>query len=131
MELILVRGPSGSGKTTFAEELGGTHIETDEYWLRPDGEYDFNYKLLKQAHEWCREEVAIAMYDGEVDVIVSNTFTQFWEMKPYLELAKKFDYEVVVYRMTKQYGNTHGVPEDVVRKQTERMEDYEGEILAW
>ena len=129
MELILVRGPSGSGKSTYAKTLTGTHIETDDYWLRPDGEYDFNYKLLKQAHAWCREEVEYAM-EFQVNVIVANTFTQLWEMQPYLDMAEENGYEVKVYRMTNQYGNTHGVPKDVVQKQTDRMEDYPGEVLV-
>jgi hypothetical protein len=47
-------------------------------------------------------------------VIVSNTFTQEWEMERYLELAKYYDYQVYSLIVENRHGgvNTHGVPED-------------------
>ena len=39
--LYLVRGVPGSGKSTFAKQLGGTHFETDTYFM-VDGEYKFD-----------------------------------------------------------------------------------------
>ena len=38
--LYIVRGVPGSGKSTFAKTLGGTHFETDNYFMI-DGEYKF------------------------------------------------------------------------------------------
>ena len=50
--LYLLRGIPGSGKSTLAEQLGGSHFETDTYFM-VDGEYKFDAAKLKKAHEWC------------------------------------------------------------------------------
>ena len=52
-ELILVRGIPGSGKSTFAKSLGGTHFETDKFFM-VDGEYKFDGTKIKEAHKWCK-----------------------------------------------------------------------------
>jgi hypothetical protein len=56
--------------------------------------YNFDGSKLKQAHEWCQSQVEMAMIQNHItsgldssDIVVSNTFTQEWEMKHYYELA--------------------------------------------
>jgi predicted kinase len=61
-------------------------------------------------------------------VFVSNTFTKLWEMDKYIELAKTYEYNLVVYHMTTQYENVHGVPQEVVDRMLAQYEPYEGEI---
>ena len=67
-QLILLRGLPGSGKSTFANLLGGIHVEADQYFMQ-DGEYKFDASKLKQAHNWCKLRVEHSMEDG-VDKIV-------------------------------------------------------------
>jgi len=55
-QLILLRGLPGSGKSTFANLLGGIHVEADQYFIQ-DGEYKFDASKLKQAHNWCKLRV--------------------------------------------------------------------------
>jgi predicted kinase len=123
--LILVRGLPGAGKSTFAKTLGGIHIEADHYFMK-DGEYKFDASKLKQAHEHCRTSTEGWMMEGYVlgNIVVSNTFTQEWEMDDYYELAKKYGYRVVCLIVENRHGgvNEHGVPADKLEQMKNRFE---------
>lgn len=122
-ELFLLRGIPGSGKSTLAKSLGGRHFEADMYFVR-DGEYKFDSTKLKDAHEWCRSSVGGLMINEEPKLVVSNTFTQEWEMKPYYELADKYGYKVFSLIVENRHGgvNKHGVPDEVLDKMKNRFE---------
>jgi NEDD4-binding protein 2 len=122
-ELILVRGISGAGKSTFAKLLGGKHIEADMFFMK-DGKYQFDFTKLKDAHRWCNTIVGGWMSDGEERIVVSNTFTQEWEMKDYYDWAKDFDYKVFSIIVENRHGgiNEHGVPEDKLKLMKNRFE---------
>lgn len=121
MKLYLIRGLPGSGKSTYAKGLHALHLEADQYHVR-DGRYQFNPSKVKAGHEWCHAMVKNALGLG-IDVAVSNTFTQKWEMAPYLEMAKAFGATVEVITMRGNYGSVHGVPEDVIKRMADRWED--------
>jgi predicted kinase len=129
-KLILVRGISGSGKTTYAKKLIKddptlSHYEADMYFSQ-DGEYKFVPSKLKEAHAWCFAETEIDLLFGK-SVIVSNTFTQKWEIQPYIELGKKMKAEVIIKKATGNYQNVHGVPVETLDKMKARWEDLDGE----
>ena len=126
--LYIVRGIPGSGKSTFAKTLGGTHFETDNFFM-VDGEYKFDVTKLKVAHEWCQNSVNTAMIlnittDLNNTIVVSNTFTQEWEMKPYFDMAETYGYRVFSLIVENRHGGTneHGVPDEVLTKMRERFE---------
>lgn len=123
LNLYIVRGIPGSGKSTFAKSLGGSHFESDMFFMK-DGEYVFDGTLLKKAHEWCRESVEYEMAKAEPKVVVSNTFTQEWEMQPYFDLAVKYGYRAFSVIVENRHGgsNVHTVPEDVIYKMKQRFE---------
>ena len=54
------------------------------------------------------------MVDDEPLIVVSNTFTQEWEMDLYYELAKNHNYRVVSMIVENRHDgkNEHGVPDD-------------------
>ena len=127
--LYIVRGIPGSGKSTFAKTLGGTHIEADQYFVDVDGNYNFDGGKIKLAHEYCRAQTEAWMRtDGtqvNVDrIVVSNTFTQEWEIKPYFELAKVYGYKVFTIIVENRHGgkNVHEVPEDKIQMMKDRFE---------
>ena len=66
-----------------------------------------------------------------VEIAVSNTFTQRKEFQKYIDLANAYNYDVEVIRCTGDYGNTHSVPEETLKKMKDRFEDFEGETLIW
>lgn len=126
--LILLRGLPGSGKSTFAKTLGGIHIEADQYFME-NGEYKFDASKLKYAHQYCQSQTQAWMsHDGtQVNadkIVVSNTFTQEWEMVPYFGLAKDYGYRVVCLIVENRHGgvNEHGVPADKLEQMKNRFE---------
>jgi hypothetical protein len=56
-------------------------------------------------------------------IVVSNTFTQEWEMEPYYELAKEYGYKVFSIIVENRHGgvNIHGAPEEKVEQMRERF----------
>lgn len=127
-ELILLRGLPGSGKSTMAKSLSTSmsgHVEADMFFLNHEGEYKFDASKLKEAHEWCRKEAESYMKPHGFDrVIVSNTFTQEWEMDAYCNLAKKYGYRVhsIIVENRHEGVNEHGVPADKLEQMKQRFE---------
>ena len=122
-ELILLRGLPGSGKSTLAKAIGGPVFEADNFFMI-NGEYKFNPSLISVAHTHCQNQTQIAMIDGNEKIIVSNTFTQEWEMKSYYELANKYGYRVHSVIVENRHGgsNEHGVPVDKLEVMKNRFE---------
>ncbi len=151
-KLVVMRGVPGSGKSTKAEEIMeqawndgymAVNIHSaDNYFVRPDGVYDFNFRVLKNAHKWCCESVEQSMqeigpFDGAVNygpadlIIVDNTNTRKWEYQTYLDMAEKYGYdveEIIVGEFNevsvRKYAerNTHGVPVEKVVEMAGRFE---------
>lgn len=121
-KLILLRGLPGAGKSTVAKLLGGKHIETDMFFMLGD-EYKFDASKLKEAHAWCQNECDRLMGWG-LDIVVSNTFTQEWEMKAYYDLAKEHGYTVFSLVVENRHNgvNEHNVPEETLEKMKNRFE---------
>jgi predicted kinase len=125
-ELFLLRGLPGSGKTTLAKSIAGSKgwiKEADMYFVDSEGNYNFKPSQIKDAHAWCQEEVEFLM-KYEHRVIVSNTFTQEWEMQPYFDLAQKYGYRVYSLIVENRHGgvNEHGVPADKLVQMKNRFE---------
>jgi predicted kinase len=127
-ELFLLRGLPGSGKSTLAKSLGGIHIEADQYFME-NGEYKFDPTKLKNAHNYCQSQTQAWMgSDGQqvnVDrIVVSNTFTQNWEMQPYFDIAVKHGYRVYSLIVENRHGgiNEHNVPIETMEKMKNRFE---------
>jgi predicted kinase len=132
--LYIVRGIPGSGKSTMAKMLVGEDFlvcEADKYFIdKETGEYNFDFTKIKEAHKFCQDTVETYMKDSLVndqfyrEIAVSNTFTQEWEMEPYLELAKTYGYKTFSIIVENRHGgvNQHSVPDEVLTKMRERFE---------
>lgn len=124
--LYLVRGLPGSGKSTFAqtlaEALGATHLEADQYFTNEEGEYFWVPELVHRAHKWCENYALISFREGET-IVVSNTFTREKEMKPYLDMAEFYGYDVTTLIVENRHGNVsvHDVPEETMTKMRNRF----------
>ncbi|CCN68833.1 ATP-binding protein [Vibrio nigripulchritudo] len=113
--LTLVRGLPGSGKSTLAKTMNAKHIEADMYFVDRKGEYRFQPRKLKQAHNWCFNQTKKWLNKG-ADVVVSNTFVEKWEMEPYLLLAKASGFEIDIKVCREDFGSIHDVPSDTIEK---------------
>lgn len=123
-ELFLLRGLPGSGKSTLAKSLGGEHYEADMYFVRGLNDvYQFDASKLKDAHEWCQMIVESSMILNKERIVVSNTFTQGWEMEVYYKLAEKYGYKVYSLIVENRHGgvNEHGVPADKLEQMKTRF----------
>ncbi len=132
VKLILFRGLPGSGKSTAAknfvqrlqsERTNAIHIEADMYFMQPDGRYKFDATKVKEAHEWCQRTTKVYLNNSHI-VCVSNTFTQLWEMQPYIDMTA----DPIIYRCIGNYKNIHNVPEDVIAKMRDRFEFCQDEV---
>jgi len=129
-DLILLRGLPGSGKTTLGEvilQLPNNQLKplsADDYFTDKDGNYNFDFTKLKEAHNDCQQRCANLMQHDVVKIVVSNTFTQEWEMKPYYEMAERYGYRVHSVIVENRHGNknVHNVPEDKLDVMKNRFE---------
>lgn len=98
MKLILMRGVSGSGKSTLAQKIAddvSVIYSTDDFFM-VDGQYRFDPKRLGEFHAENVNRTKDAMVEKCPCIIIDNTNTQAWEMKPYVELAVSYGYEVSI-----------------------------------
>mgnify|MGYP000034547703 CR=1 FL=1 len=123
-ELILIRGIPGSGKSEFVSSYladQAVHIETDQFFVGVDGVYRFIPEKLKIAHAWCQVKAEVYLRRG-VTVVVSNTFSQQWELQPYIDMAKFQGVKLRVLTVHGDYGSQHNVPRKSIQKMIDRWE---------
>lgn len=131
--MVLLRGCPGAGKSTFANFIWSDKVicEADQFFYDEHGVYNFDGLKLKEAHKWCRDKVEGMMQENQrsgsvyyPEIVVSNTFTQEWEMKEYFDLAEKYGYTVVSLIVENRHGgkNIHGVPDEKVEQMKKRFE---------
>lgn len=134
--LVILRGLPGSGKSSVVELLTAANPEavvcSADHFFEKDGEYNFDPKLLPEAHGACLQKAKDAMEAGTPLVIVDNTNTQRWEFAEYTKAALESGYrvhELTVGRPTKltevelcAKRNTHRVPKASIHRMSERFE---------
>jgi hypothetical protein len=99
-------------------------LEADQYFIDPKTqEYKFDVSKIKDAHADCQTKCTEWMKIGH-QIVVSNTFTQEWEMKPYFDMAEKYGYQVFSIIVENRHGgkNIHGVPDDKLEVMKNRFE---------
>ncbi|USD63950.1 ATP-binding protein [Vibrio sp. SCSIO 43136] len=121
-KLILIRGLPGSGKSTLAQTMDAQHLEADMFFIDREGNYRFEPSLLSEAHQWCQNQTRQLLKAGE-SVVVSNTFVQQWEMKPYLKMAKTFNVELEIHICRGKYQNIHGVSQEVIASMKRKWQE--------
>lgn len=123
-KLILVRGHPGSGKSTLAKSFDKEefiHLETDMYFIDSEGKYSFDPTMLDEYHTRCQNETDKHLSNG-FSVVVSNTFTQKWELKSYFNIAKKHGITPTVIIAQGNFDNVHCVPYSKVQVMKNRFE---------
>jgi len=120
-KLKLIRGLPGSGKTTMAKKIEGfEHFEADQYFEK-DGSYEFDPSELNSAHEECQRKTKAALSTGK-NVVVSNTFSQQWEIDPYRKIADETGAELEIETATGAFENIHDVPDVVIQNMKKRWD---------
>ena len=128
--LYIVRGLPGAGKSTLSATkiAPNTTVSADDYFMQ-GGKYIFDRNKLGEAHAYCQKKVGELLSD-DGDVAVANTFTQRWEIEPYLKIAHN---EGALVSIVDLYDggltdeelaarNVHEVPLDIIRTMRQRYE---------
>ncbi|XP_054681713.1 NEDD4-binding protein 2-like 2 isoform X3 [Grus americana] len=123
-----------SSESTFCILLGesrdGIIFSTDDYFRQQDG-YTYSAAQLGDAHDWNQKRAKQAMEQGKSPVIIDNTNTQAWEMKPYVEVALEKGYRVEFHEPDTWWKfdpeelekrNKHGVTREKIAQMLERYE---------
>lgn len=128
--LYIVRGLPGAGKSTLSSTkiAPDTTVSADDYFMH-GGKYVFDRNKLGEAHAYCQRRVEELLEDDH-NVAVANTFTQRWEIEPYLKIADKAGAIVCIIDLydgglsDEQLAarNVHGVPLDVIAGMRKRYE---------
>lgn len=117
--LYIISGIPGSGKSTLAKIIQPdpcARLEADRFFTARDGTYNYVPHLVPAAHEWCKRQVELAMQEGWINVVVSNTSTIPSRVDPYKELAAKYGYEVQHIVCFGKFQSVHNVPEEHIEK---------------
>ena len=122
-KLYLIRGLPGSGKTTLAKDIALAVCEADMFFTDQWGEYKWHRERLPTAHKWCQDRCERYMKAGAFTIAVSNTFVTRANMDPYIELAKKYGYDVTEITMSGPLRESiHNVPPSDITRMKEQWE---------
>lgn len=132
-KVVILRGASGSGKSTYIKNhLPDAYVCSADHYFEKSGKYVFDVNKLPAAHEECKRKFRKALKEKLPLIVVDNTNTKWWEMKPYVLDAHDAGYEVEFVRLETPVDvaakrNLHNVPFDAVQKMANRMQDLPGE----
>lgn len=131
--LTIVRGVPGSGKSTRARKIcesmrDAVHLETDMYMIEDDGEYRWSQDKIGAGHQWCQDETLRNLLEGR-NVVVSNTFTRYSEVRPYIDMALDHDFSMRAVIVNEEQDpkvlferNLHAVPFDTIVRMQDRFD---------
>jgi predicted kinase len=110
--LIILRGIPGSGKSTLAQTLTKAVCTADDWFMR-NGEYNWDYRNIGDAHAWCQRKCSRFMQVGVDKIVVANTNITEKSMQPYVDMAEKFGYKIFYLIVENRHGNqsVHNVPD--------------------
>tara|TARA_B100000678_G_C18224400_1_gene508237 strand:- start:2045 stop:2419 length:375 start_codon:yes stop_codon:yes gene_type:complete len=121
--LYIIRGLPGSGKSTLAKRISKNHAEADMWMVDKNGDYKFDPSKLNECHESCQKMIEFFLKNGH-SAVVSNTFTQCWEMQPYMDMAEKYGFDFCVIECRGNFRSIHNVPEKTIQLMRSRWEEY-------
>uniref|UniRef100_A0AC11DIR2 NEDD4 binding protein 2 like 2 n=1 Tax=Ovis aries TaxID=9940 RepID=A0AC11DIR2_SHEEP len=114
----------------LGQSRDGIVFSTDDYFHHQDG-YRYNVNQLGDAHDWNQNRAKQAINQGRSPVIIDNTNTQAWEMKPYVEMAIGKGYRVEFHEPETWWKfdpeelekrNKHGVSRKKIAQMLDRYE---------
>ncbi|KAL5012756.1 hypothetical protein ScPMuIL_011307 [Solemya velum] len=130
--MVILRGLPGSGKSTLAHDVkfGGIVLSSDDYYMKGNI-YDFDILKRPEAHKWNRYRAKKSLETGTSPVVIDNTNTVSWEMRPYVSLGLQFGYKIEILEPSTPWKfkpkelarrNRHAVPLEAIEQMLERYE---------
>ncbi|KAJ8929919.1 hypothetical protein NQ314_017353 [Rhamnusium bicolor] len=139
--LIIMRGVPGCGKSYLAKNIlqstvgfnsnSKLHILSSDDFFCQNGVYKFDSNKLQDAHGWNHNRAFQALSRGFSPVIIDNTNTQMWEMKPYAMMATDYGYIIEILEPDTHWcfndkelakRNSHCVPRATIKDMIDRYD---------
>ena len=94
------------------------------YFTNDDGEYNFDPTSLPMHTSGVRIWLKNGWTEEVEESYVSNTSTQEWEMRPYIDMAEEKGYLVFSLIVENRHSgnNIHGVPSESIERMKNRFE---------
>lgn len=138
--LYVMRGLPGSGKSTLAKEIARTYqnlqetrwganiCSADNFWVQKDGNYKFDPKKLKEAHQACLRQF-IRNVSLASPLILDNTNIKINEFAGYVAIGEAFGYKTVIVTLSvspdvAKQRNIHSVPSSTIAKMNKNFEEF-------
>lgn len=122
--MYIMSGCQGSGKSTWAKSQSRAIVVSADDYFTVGSSYRFDFTKLGKAHAECFRKAILTVQSG-TDCIVDNTNSTVLEIAPYYQLAKAYNYNVVIVKVKCDPSkaasrNVHGVPEAEVKSTASR-----------
>lgn len=136
MDFYVMRGLPGSGKSTMAKNilansLDGRIFSTDDYFMLPNGQYQFDPIKLAAAHAWNLDRTIKAFTKNVDTVILDNTNILKEHYMTYVKEAVVRGYRVTVVTVGTfdnefieecHLRNSHGVPLHTIQRMAKNFQ---------
>ena len=126
-EVIILRGLPGSGKSTLAEILSENgkypYFSIDDYFTNQDtDDYEFKFEENHLAYKQCENNFEEALKNNAPKIILHNTFTIDWEIKPYLKLVEQYKYRIHILTVENYHKNKniHNISTEQLEKMAQK-----------
>lgn len=131
---IINRGVVATGKSSFIKEIKSSLTKnsysceicsTDDFFMK-DGEYKFEANKLQENHLKNQDKFFNTLKQGIDLVICDNTNLSPWEAKPYYNMAKQFEYKVIILDFAPRNiddildSQIHNVPKEIIVNMLQR-----------
>jgi len=133
--MVVARGISGSGKSFLVNKKypDAVILSTDDIFMSrgSNPEYLWSIEGLGIAHTLNKIKCEEACARSIPVIVIDNTNLKWWEIKPYVEIAKEFGYTIEVIEPNNDWSkdsikcykrNQHGVPLEVIERQLKNAE---------
>ncbi|XP_023019195.2 uncharacterized protein isoform X1 [Leptinotarsa decemlineata] len=141
--MVILRGMPGSGKSYLARKVLQSTIGYDQnhplhilsaddfFYQRRTGFYDYDVRKIEEAHTWNQKRATQALTRSFSPVLIDNTHTRMWEMRPYAAMATKYGYLIHILEPDTHWSfndkelakrNSHGVPRVKIKEMIDRYE---------
>ena len=115
--LYIIRGLPGSGKTTLANQLSpNCNVSSDDFMVDEEGRYAHDPRRYPETHKKCEMQVFMWMEQDQPVIAVHNVFSPMKFMDPYVEMAHRYDYDVVILECQSNFLSEHAVLDTALRR---------------
>ena len=92
-----------------------------------NGQYTYNADKLPKVIAASQQAVELAMQVG-ADCVFCGVMPLAEHVDSFANIGKKYNAEVVVYCLKKQYESAHAIPLNIIETMMQKWQNYKGEI---